>query len=223
MENEGVIELLQPLLTDPEMAIRSNSVCCLSRMANHSARVANELIERRIPETMLRELIVERNNNLHYRRAVLQALKAISKHSEETAAQIVECGGLSACLVCMEEQDVLLKEAACCGIGCIVRSSAHLAMTAVEQGAATLLVLCLQMNELNIKQVATLALGDIARHSPAHAKKIVDAGAVGSLVRMVDHTDSKLKVSTLTRNTFSLTAERLRKSFFCQQFIASIA
>lgn len=194
MQNEGIVELLYPLLTDPEMAVRSNSVCCLSRMSNHSAKVAAELIERKVPEIMLRELILERNNNMHYRRAVMQALKAISKHSEDTAARIVECGGLSACLVCLEDQDTMLKEAACCGIGCIVRSSGHLAMTAVKQGAATMLVLCLQLNELNIKQVATLALGDIARHSALHAKAICESGAVGSLVRLVEQSDTKLKV-----------------------------
>lgn len=110
MENEGIVELLQPLLTDPELAIRSNAVCCLSRMANHSLRVASDMIARKVPEILLRELISDRNNHLHYRRAVLQALKAMSKHSSETAGQIVECGGLSACLICLEEPDVLVSE-----------------------------------------------------------------------------------------------------------------
>lgn len=195
MENEGVIELLQPLLTDPELAIRSNAVCCLSRMANHSAQVARQLIARKVPETMLRELINERNNNLHYRRAVLQALKAMAKHSPETANLIVDCGGLSALLICLEEKDVLMKEAACCGIGSIVRQSSELAMDAVSQGAATLLVLCLQLNEVNIKQVATLALGDIARHSAKHAKAVCDAGGAISMMTLVDNLDIKLKVS----------------------------
>lgn len=88
-----------------------------------------------------------------------------------------------------------LKEAACCGIGSIVRHSGQLAMDAVSQGAATLLVLCLQLNELNIKQVATLALGDIARHSPKHAKAVCDAGGAASLMTLVDNLDVKLKVT----------------------------
>lgn len=184
-----------PLLTDPELAIRSNAVCCLSRMANHSDQVARQLIDRKVPETILRELINERNNNLHYRRAVLQALKAMAKHSPETATLIVECGGLSALLICLEEKDVLMKEAACCGIGSIVRQSSELAMSAVSQGAATLLVLCLQLNEVTIKQVACLALGDIARHSPRHAQAVCDAGAAGSLMCLLESLDVKLKVN----------------------------
>lgn len=195
MLNEGVVELLLPLLTDNELPIRSNSVCCLSRMANHSAAVAAVLVERNVPETMLSELNAERNQNGLYRRAVLQALKSISKHSPALATNIVECGGLSAFLVCLQDPDVLLREAACCGIGSIVRSSAEMADAALRQGAAALLVQCVQQNELSVKQVATLTLGDIARYSAAHAQSIRDAGAVQLLVRMVDQSDVKLKVT----------------------------
>lgn len=88
-----------------------------------------------------------------------------------------------------------MKEAACCGIGSIVRHSGELAMNAVRQGAATLLVLCLKMNELNVKQVAALALGDIARHSGMHAKAICDADGIACLVKLVNEIDNKLKVN----------------------------
>lgn len=194
MLNEGVIELLRPLLTDAELPIRTNSVCCLSRMANHSAAAAAAIVELNVPETILSELNAERNQNALYRRAVLQALKSVAKHTPELAAHIVKCGGLSAFLVCLQDPDVLMREAACCGIGSIVRSSASMADAALQQGAATLLVQCMQQSELSVKQVVTLTLGDIARYSAAHAESIREAGAVQQLVRLIDQPDVKLKV-----------------------------
>lgn len=104
--NEGIIDLLLPLIGDPELAIRSNAACCFSRMANHSADLAVQLINRNVPEQILRELVMERNNNVHYKRAVMQALKGMAKHNEETAKRIVDCGGLSAFLICLEDPDV---------------------------------------------------------------------------------------------------------------------
>lgn len=87
-----------------------------------------------------------------------------------------------------------LKEAACCGIGCISRLSSELAMTAVSQGAVKLLVNDLQLNEARLKYVAALALGDIARHSASHAKVICQAGGLLHLSKCIDHLDTKLKV-----------------------------
>lgn len=55
---------MQPLLCDPELVIRSNAVCFFGRMANHSDTVAAELLERQIPQIMLRELLLDRNNNV---------------------------------------------------------------------------------------------------------------------------------------------------------------
>lgn len=104
--NEGIIDLLLPLIGDPELAIRSNAVCCFSRMANQSDKIAVQLINRNVPELILRELVMDRNNNVHYKRAVMQALKGIAKHSNETAKRIVDCGGLSAFLICLEDTDV---------------------------------------------------------------------------------------------------------------------
>lgn len=55
---------MKPLLCDPELVIRSNSVCFFGRMANHSVAVANELLERQIPQIMMRELLLDRNDNV---------------------------------------------------------------------------------------------------------------------------------------------------------------
>lgn len=55
---------MQPLLCDPELVIRSNAVCFFGRMANHSVAVATELLERQIPQIMLRELLMDRNDNV---------------------------------------------------------------------------------------------------------------------------------------------------------------
>lgn len=77
-------------------------------MANHSAKVATELVQRKVPDIMLQELIMDRNNSAHFRRAVMQSLKGIAKHSLELAAHIVESGGLSAFLICLEDNDAMV-------------------------------------------------------------------------------------------------------------------
>lgn len=78
-------------------------------MANNSIKTATILVEKSAPQLMLRELIDERNNHILLKRAILQSLKSMAKHTPELANQIVQCGGLSAFLVCLEEQDVMVS------------------------------------------------------------------------------------------------------------------
>lgn len=72
-------------------------------------KIAIELCKRKIPQIMLHELVLNRNNSAHFRRAVMQTLKGISKHSPELAGQIVEFGGLEAFMVCLEDTDAMVK------------------------------------------------------------------------------------------------------------------
>lgn len=134
----------------------------------------------------------------HYKRVVIQTLKRIAKHSAELAQHVVECGGLSAFLICIEEQDIPLKEAALCGIGCITKQSVELATLAIEHGAITLLVMCLQHTELTIKQLAACVLADISVHSSSLAEAICNGGALIHLTRSLDNIDTKLKKNALT-------------------------
>lgn len=78
-------------------------------MASNSIKIATTLVEKSAPQYMLRELIDERNNHILVKRAILQSLKSMAKHTPELANQIVQCGGLSAFLVCLEEQDVMVS------------------------------------------------------------------------------------------------------------------
>lgn len=56
--------MIYPLLCDSEMAIRTNAVCCISRMANRSESIARKLVDLRVPEIILKELSLDRNNNV---------------------------------------------------------------------------------------------------------------------------------------------------------------
>lgn len=66
---------MQPLLCDPELVIRSNAVCFFGRIANHSDSVAAELLERQIPQIMLRELLLDRNDNVNSFKSSLLAYR----------------------------------------------------------------------------------------------------------------------------------------------------
>lgn len=109
LEQNGAIDLILPLITDRELSVRLSATCCLGRMANHSLKCATTLVEKSAPQFMLRELVDDRNNHILLKRAILQSLKSIAKHTPELANQIVQCGGLSAFLICLEEQDVMVN------------------------------------------------------------------------------------------------------------------
>lgn len=62
----NILDLIIPLMDDPQLNVRINSINCLSRMANYVCSVAENLIERNVPQLMLRQFIMERNDNVSY-------------------------------------------------------------------------------------------------------------------------------------------------------------
>lgn len=197
MEGNGVTDLLIPLVEDLQLNVRCNAINCLSRMANLSQHVAEQLIERNIPQLILRQFVQERNNSAFFKRVVMQALTRIAKHSTNNAVAVSEAGGLSSFLCSIEDQNVSVKQMAVTGLGCLVSKSSMIATAAINNGAATLLVMCLQHNELCLKVVTALTIGDLVIHSPDHARAVVESSAVIHLSRALNNIDGKLKKNVL--------------------------
>lgn len=61
-------------------------------------------------------------------------LRAIAKHSSETASIIVQMNGLDAMIICLEDFDSGVKEAAAWGLGYIARHNKSLAQATVDAG-----------------------------------------------------------------------------------------
>ena len=78
---------------------------------------------------------------------------------------MVDSGALDALVVCLEEFDPSVKEAAAWALSNIAKHSAELAQSVVDVGAVPLLVLCIQEPETALKRVSAGALGEICRHS----------------------------------------------------------
>ena len=129
-------------------------------------------------------------------------LRAVAKHSAPLAQAVVDAGALEGLVLCLEEFDPTVKEAAAWALGNVATHSPSLAQAVVDAGAAPLLVLCLQEPEIPLKRVTATALGDIAHHSPELAQSIVDAGAVTYLGPLITHEDAKLKRAAATTLSF---------------------
>lgn len=143
-------------------------------------------------------------------------MRAVAKHSPELSQAVVSCGGVAALVLCLEEFDPGVKEAAAWALGCIARHNeckkelpplglfiylffhaslrAALAQAVVDAGAVPLLLLCLQEPEMALKRIAASTLADICKHALELAQVVVDNGAVAQLVQMILSKDTKLKV-----------------------------
>lgn len=61
-------------------------------------------------------------------------LRAVAKHSPEMASVIVHGGGLEAMVICLEDFDPGVKEAAAWALGYVARHNKSLAQAAVDAG-----------------------------------------------------------------------------------------
>uniref|UniRef100_A0A8C2V337 Sperm associated antigen 6 n=1 Tax=Chinchilla lanigera TaxID=34839 RepID=A0A8C2V337_CHILA len=102
------------------------------------------------------------------------------------AQAVVDCGLLDALVICLENFDPGVKEAAAWRLGCISRHSAELSQAVVDAGAVPFLVLCIQESEIALRRIAHI-LSDISKHSPELAQTVVDAGAIAHLVLSALH------------------------------------
>lgn len=59
-----------------------------------------------------------------YKKAAAFVLRAVAKHSPELSQAVVGCGGVDALVLCLEEFDPGVKEAAAWALGYIARHNA---------------------------------------------------------------------------------------------------
>ena len=59
-----------------------------------------------------------------YKKAAAFVLRAVAKHSPELAQSVVDCGALDALVICLEEFDPGVKEAAAWALGYVARHNA---------------------------------------------------------------------------------------------------
>lgn len=60
-----------------------------------------------------------------YKKAAAFVLRAVAKHSPELSHAVVACGGVDALVLCLEEFDPGVKEAAAWALGFIARHNAR--------------------------------------------------------------------------------------------------
>lgn len=92
---------------------------------------------------------------------------------------MVDSGALEALVLCLEEFDPSVKEAASWALGYIATHNSDLAQAVVDAGAVPLLVLCIQEPEISLKRVTASALNDIAKHTPEVSIDAVKRGPCG--------------------------------------------
>ena len=68
---------------------------------------------------------------------------------------MVDCGSLDALVICLEEFDPGVKEAAAWALGYIARHNDDLAQAVVDAGAVPILVLSIQVNNRNLANIET--------------------------------------------------------------------
>jgi len=128
------------------------------------------------------------NPQRFYKKAASFVLRAVAKHSTSLAQAVVSSGALDALVVCLEEFDPSVKEAAAWALSYISkyrryhccetrRHTSDLAQAVVDAGAVPLLVLCIQEPETALKRISASTLSEICKHSAQLAQNVVDAGA----------------------------------------------
>ncbi|KAJ8917374.1 hypothetical protein NQ315_002398 [Exocentrus adspersus] len=195
LEKAGVLELLRPLLCDICPQVVQCAAIALGRLVHHEASMAVLVITKNILPILLDTL---HGGNKYQKQSILFVLRSICKHNVDCANAVIAAGGLQTFIVCLEDFEAGIKEAAAWGVGYIARQDIQLAQACVDAGAVPLLMLCLHEPEVSLKQIATSAISDVAKHSAGLAQNVVDTGVVPYLVKNLNNTDEKLKRQILT-------------------------
>ncbi|EMP37002.1 Sperm-associated antigen 6, partial [Chelonia mydas] len=191
----GVMSLLRPLLLDVVPTIQQTAALALGRLANYNDDLAEAVVKGDILPQLVYSLAEQNVRNFYF---LKQFNCQVGKHSPQLAQAIVDCGALDTLVICLEDFDPGVKEAAAWALGYIARHNAELSQAVVDAGAVPLLVLCIQEPEIALKRIAASALSDISKHSPELAQTVVDAGAIAHLAQMILNPDAKLKRQVLS-------------------------
>ncbi|PSN52093.1 Sperm-associated antigen 6 [Blattella germanica] len=173
LENAGALELLRPLLSDVVPPIQQTAAVALGRMANYDGKIAQAIVRKDILPQLLQSI---NKQNKFYKKAALFVLRAISKHSPEMAQVTVQSGGLEAMVVCLEDFDPGVKEAAAWALGYVGRHNRNLGQA---------------------RQVLA-ALASIAKHSVELAESVVEAEIFPDVLIHLAHPDDLVKRNAAT-------------------------
>ena len=109
-------------------------------------------------------------------------------------------------VLCLDEFDPSVKEAAAFALGHIAKHNENLAKQVVEARAVDSLLLCLQEPELILKRVASQTLANICKHTEQLAQPVAENG-LDVICSYVNYTDTAIK-----RNVCNLLANICKHS-----------
>ena len=139
LQNNGVMQLLRPLLLDIVPTVQQTAAMALGRLANYNDDLAEAVVKGDILPQLVYSLaeqnVSTRTHTLvghhlmggvvfvqrFYKKAASFVLRAVAKHSPELAQSVVDCGALDALVICLEEFDPGVKESAAWALGYIAR------------------------------------------------------------------------------------------------------
>ncbi|XP_044260764.1 sperm-associated antigen 6-like [Tribolium madens] len=194
LDEQNILDLLKPLLSDVCKQIQNCATIALGRIIQNDHTMAKKFSQTELINLLLATLPKE---NKHQKNSILFVLRAVCKYDPQLAEFVVETGALKTVITCMEDFEPSVQESAAWVIGYIARHNQNLAKKCVEAGAVPLLIMCLQGPHLTLKQISASALCDIAKHSIELAQNIVDAGAIPYLAKNLNNLDEKLKRQVL--------------------------
>jgi hypothetical protein len=134
--------LLRPLLLDVVPTIQQTAALALGRLANYNDSLAEAVVKGDILPQLVYSLSEQNVSNIKikfllkiynlifflfkrfYKKAAAFVLRAVAKHSPQLAQSVVDCGALDSLVICLEEFDPTVKEAAAWALGYIARHSA---------------------------------------------------------------------------------------------------
>lgn len=196
-QDTGVMELLRPLLLDPETSVQQAAALALGRLANYSEELAERIVTSEILPQLVQSLS---NDNKYYRRSAAFVLRSVAKHNARLAQAVVESGAIVSLVDCLSQFDYGVKEASAWALGNIAKHSGELAQAVVELEAVPLLLLCVKEPELSLKKVAATALGYICGHSPELAQAVVDAEGIPDIAPLIENPKVKRQACTVLAN-----------------------
>lgn len=122
-----------------------------------------------------------------YKKAAAFVLRAVAKHSPELSQSVVASGGVDALVLCLEEFDPGVKEAAAWALGYIARHNACKEDT----------LMCFNFYDFSlpyyIHPISVFVFHTTLHHCAVLAQSVVDAGAVPLLVMCLLEPELALK------------------------------
>ncbi|XP_050528700.1 sperm-associated antigen 6-like [Daktulosphaira vitifoliae] len=195
-----VIQLVSPLVTDPNPTIRTNLILLFSRMVGHSEASAKDILKSPHTITQIFECIIKENK--YYKKNSMDFIKNICKHSSSIAIPVItKYGGVSAIMICMDDFDLLVRESALQAISSVARHGPEPVVMLVNAGVLSHITICLKEQHVNLKLAALVALESIAKLNPDMAQEIVESSSLPFVISLLEQPCINIKIQ---RNALTL-------------------